>query len=322
MLAFGGTLKQKMQPNGGIKERYIMFCMVCGNEIKNGETLCRNCGAEQNIVPNLMQQQSIYRVQQQQQYEYNSSTAVTHNGKVSFGKAITLYFKNYVNFKGRASKSEYWWVILFNMIINALLYIISYNLPILGDALSSLTTAAFLIPSISLSIRRLHDVGKKGTYCFMGLIPIAGPVIMVIAYLKDSDGNNQWGPGPMVSVYGMNGLGNNDVQSQRIVTDNDICAMVYNHEPVNLYTPAAKNMMDSALRKILPSYTGTENIVEVLMYYDPQSIKQSIAITDIDSLMIILKALDFYIKQGNDPNVLGLVQQNVFIALKNEIMNK
>lgn len=201
-----------------------MFCMKCGNEIKNGERFCCNCGAEQNIIPNLVQQEGIYQIQQQQQY--NLSTLVVHNGKVSFGKAITLYFKNYVNFKGRASKSEYWWLFLFSMIINILSYIITYNLPILGSALSSLITIAFLLPSLSLSIRRLHDTGKSWVYMFMGLIPIAGPIIMLITYLKDSDGDNQWGPGPIAPVYDVNSFRNSDVQSQRIITDKDICQSV------------------------------------------------------------------------------------------------
>lgn len=126
---------------------------------------------------------------QQQNYDYSSFSANNSSNyksrSVSFGEAIKLFFVNYVNFSGRASKSEYWWAFLFNIIISTVLAFI----PFVGEVL----VLGLLIPGISVGVRRLHDVGRNGTYLFMGLIPIAGAIILIIEFCKDSTGDNQWG---------------------------------------------------------------------------------------------------------------------------------
>lgn len=259
--------------------------------------------------------QPTYQAPVQQQNAYNPNAGVAHNGKVGFGEAVKLFFKNYVNFSGRASKSEYWWVFLFNMIALIPVSLISSAVPPLGGACS----IALMIPGISLAVRRLHDTGKSGAYWFMGLIPLAGGIILLIEFLKDSDGDNQWGPGP-VAVGGSGQFVNTPVSNvapaQRVVTDNDIYAMALNHEPVNLNDPSAKGMLDAALSRIIPTYTGMEDLAGAMMLCDPQTIKANIAATDTDSLIVIFKALGYYIGQGGDANVLGMVQQNVLATLK------
>lgn len=267
-------------------------------------------------IPPQPVQQSVrpaYQAPVQTQNAYTPSTGTPHNGKVGFGKAISLFFKNYVNFSGRASKSEYWWVFLFNMITFIPLSLISSAVPPLG----SLCSIALMIPGISLAVRRLHDTGKSGAYWFMGLIPLAGGIILLIEFLKDSEGDNQYGPGPdSAAPQFVNAPVNNGYAAQGVITDNDIYAMAQNHEPVNVNTPEAKRMMDSALSRIVPTYTGIENLAGAMMLCDPQSIKASIAATDTDTLIVIFKALGFYIGQGADANILGMVQQNVLATLK------
>ena len=272
---------------------------------------------ESSVAPVQQQPaQPVYQAPVQPQNAYSPNAGEAHNGKVGFGKAISLFFKNYVNFSGRASKSEYWWVFLFNMLLFFPLGAISGVVPPLGG----LCSIALMIPGISLAVRRLHDTGKPGTWWFWGLIPIAGGIILLIQFLKDSEGDNQWGPGPVAAVYGsdqfVNIPVNNGVSAQRVITDNDVYAIAQNHEPVNVNTPDAKRMMDNALGRIVPTYTGIENLAGAMMLCDPQSIKASIAATDTDTLIVIFKALGFYIGQGGDANVLGMVQQNVLATLK------
>lgn len=176
-----------------------MFCEQCGSEIKDGARFCSNCGANVNaayfVTP---AQQSVYHETVQTWNAYNPNVGEVHNGKVGFGKAISLFFKNYANFKGRASKSEYWWGFLFNLIFGVILGQISDVAPLF----IGLCGIALIIPWIALTVRRLHDVGKSGAWYFMGFIPLAGAIILLIQCLKDSEGDNQWGPGPVVNVSG------------------------------------------------------------------------------------------------------------------------
>ena len=105
-----------------------------------------------------------------------------NNGKVDFLTAIKLFFKNYTNFSGRASRSEFWWCYLLTLLCGLI--------PVVGWILSLFC----LIPSLAVGFRRLHDTGKSAAYYFMALIPFVGAIIVLIQMLKDSDGDNQYGP--------------------------------------------------------------------------------------------------------------------------------
>ena len=104
---------------------------------------------------------------------------MANNGKVSFVEAIQLFFKNYTNFAGRASRSEYWWIVLLNILVSAVVGAIS-------PTLAGLWGLVTLIPSLALCVRRLHDVGKSGWFLLIGLIPLVGGIILLVQMLRDS----------------------------------------------------------------------------------------------------------------------------------------
>lgn len=91
----------------------------------------------------------------------------------SFTQAVRRFFTKYVVFSGRASRSEFWWFILFNVIVGA---IISGVMSIINrDAstlVSTLWTIAIFIPFLALSIRRLHDSNKSGWWILLPTIPL------------------------------------------------------------------------------------------------------------------------------------------------------
>lgn len=154
----------------------MSYCKKCGSELQEGVEICTSCGTNQNEEATAVE----------------ATSAVNDADRpksVTFGEAIKLFFTNYVNFTGRASKSEYWWAFLFQFIVG----IVAGFIPVLG----SLVSLALIIPNLSVSVRRLHDTGKAWYYWLLGLIPLAGFIIMIVLYCKDSDGDNQWGPGPL-----------------------------------------------------------------------------------------------------------------------------
>jgi uncharacterized membrane protein YhaH (DUF805 family) len=106
---------------------------------------------------------------------------------VNFQTAIRSGFQNYTNFKGRASRAEYWWWALFTVILSILLSSINGSL---GD-LGSLVT---LLPSIAVAIRRVHDVDRAGWFI---LVPIYN---LVLVLRRGDSGENRFGPPPPPST--------------------------------------------------------------------------------------------------------------------------
>ena len=110
--------------------------------------------------------------------------------------------KNYAVFDGRARRKEYWMFSLFNLIF-LIVAIILDN--VLGTAIGEvgfglfyfLYLLAVLIPSIAVTVRRLHDVGKSGWMLLISLIPIIGAIWLFVLYVTDSNpGENLYGPNP------------------------------------------------------------------------------------------------------------------------------
>ena len=107
-------------------------------------------------------------------------------------KWYLMVLQNSANFNGRARKSEYWYFVLFNMIFSfAFAFIDLYtNHPLLR----SLYSLIILLPSISVGVRRMHDVGKSWWYL---LIPIYN---LVLACTEGEKGENKYGPDPKQDI--------------------------------------------------------------------------------------------------------------------------
>jgi uncharacterized membrane protein YhaH (DUF805 family) len=103
--------------------------------------------------------------------------------------------KKYAVFSGRARRREFWFFVLFNFIISIILSIIDYFINY--QILTTLYSLGVLIPSIAVTIRRLHDTDRRGWWIFISLIPIIGAIVLLIFMVLDSQkGENRFGPNP------------------------------------------------------------------------------------------------------------------------------
>lgn len=107
---------------------------------------------------------------------------------MSFTNSIKSCFRNYANFKGRSSRSEYWWWALFSLIANA----VASNF--VNEDFGSLVSLVLLLPTIAVAVRRMHDVSRRGWWV---LVPI---VNLVFALTASKQEQNQWGPPPPPKV--------------------------------------------------------------------------------------------------------------------------
>ncbi|MCI5735023.1 MAG: DUF805 domain-containing protein, partial [Eubacterium sp.] len=112
--------------------------------------------------------------------------------KPSFKDCYIKFWKNYTNFSGRARRSEYWYVVLANILISLVTMI-----PYVGPVIDGLYMIAILVPTLALMVRRLHDLGKDWYYIFFALIPLVGQIIMLVWFCTDSQvGANEFGENP------------------------------------------------------------------------------------------------------------------------------
>jgi len=93
--------------------------------------------------------------------------------------------KKYNDFKGRSNRKEYWYFVLFNLLISILLLVIDDNFKLIIDRdtgiglLSTLYSLIVLLPGIAVSVRRLHDINKAGKWLFLIFIPIVGSLWLI-----------------------------------------------------------------------------------------------------------------------------------------------
>ncbi|ESP94786.1 DUF805 domain-containing protein [Pseudoalteromonas luteoviolacea] len=103
--------------------------------------------------------------------------------------------KNYVVFNGRARRKEYWMFVLFNLIFSVVIAVLD---GVLGTSFLSLIYAlAVLVPSVAVSIRRLHDTGRSGWWVLISLLPLIGAIVLLIFAVQEGDqDSNDYGPNP------------------------------------------------------------------------------------------------------------------------------
>ncbi len=130
---------------------------------------------------------------------------------MTFTQAIQSGLKNYAKFDGRASRSEYWWFTLFTILVYfGGIIVIAIIAGILGAILPQTAQAvitgiislvfflgllALIIPHLSLTFRRLHDINNSAWWLLIGFVPLVGSIVLLIFYCTPgTPGPNTFGP--------------------------------------------------------------------------------------------------------------------------------
>ena len=124
---------------------------------------------------------------------------------------LTVVRDNYANFEGRARRSEFWYFVLINALISLVLYGLMFAFGFFGLLLYCLYTLAVLIPNLAVSVRRLHDIGKSGWFYLIFLIPLIGPIWLLILFFTEGDsGPNEYGADPKRPYEDINEIGTSE----------------------------------------------------------------------------------------------------------------
>ena len=118
---------------------------------------------------------------------------------MTFSEAIkTSLVDKYATFSGRATRSEYWYVVLFGYLLALLIVLLGMMVdsPELIIGLSSVLSLILLVPGLAVCIRRLHDTGRSGWWYLLVLIPYIGAFALLIIFCLKSSEDNKYGPKP------------------------------------------------------------------------------------------------------------------------------
>ena len=115
------------------------------------------------------------------------------NPLISYWKRVVL--EKYADFTGRARRSEYWWFTLANIVAMVILILLVAVADIFW-VLYAIYGLALIVPSIAVTVRRLHDTDKSGWWILIALVPFVGGLILLVFLCIDSTprGPNQFGP--------------------------------------------------------------------------------------------------------------------------------
>lgn len=109
---------------------------------------------------------------------------------MKFTDAVKTCFTKYADFTGRASRSEYWWFVLFEVIVLIVAQIIH-------QYVYAIAALGFLLPALAAGARRLHDIGKSGWFLLLGLIPLVNFYLLFLLVQPSQTESNQFGAPPV-----------------------------------------------------------------------------------------------------------------------------
>ena len=194
-----------------------MFCKNCGSQVPDGTRFCTVCGAALTEAEKPAQsfggsrgetefrESGSYKEKpfvitntdtsggSSAQQEFNPNESY-HNP--SFGEALRSFFVRYIDFSGRSSRAEYWFVFLMNFIVSSAVTFMTKQISNVFGILDLIYNLAVLIPMLAIDFRRLHDTGRSGWFILLWFVPIVGWIILLVYHCQPSTGPNIYGPEP------------------------------------------------------------------------------------------------------------------------------
>lgn len=141
---------------------------------------------------------------------------------MTFIEAVRNCLSQYAGFQGRAPRSEFWWFSLFTLLVDLAIMLVGgmlisgtiMNIQANGESVASwyamtapnwmmsLAHLALFLPTLAVTVRRLHDVGRSGWWIFIMLVPLFGLLLLLFWWVQPSQHQtNAYGPSPLPAPW-------------------------------------------------------------------------------------------------------------------------
>lgn len=98
---------------------------------------------------------------------------------MTFAESVRTCLSKYVDFNGVASRSEFWWFMLF-------VFVAAVVLGWVSPLLANIFGLAMVLPELAVGARRLHDTGRSGWWQLLLLLPVIGLIILIVFWVQES----------------------------------------------------------------------------------------------------------------------------------------
>jgi uncharacterized membrane protein YhaH (DUF805 family) len=143
------------------------------------------------------------------QVSLDTPPATQRGKRMSLGTAISTCLGKFATFRGRASRSEYWWFYLFCFLCMIAGYVVDLSVgttieddkgEFAGGAFFWLSFLVLVVPQISAVVRRLHDTDRSGWWYWIALVPLVGIILLVWTCMRGTAGENRFGTDPLADT--------------------------------------------------------------------------------------------------------------------------
>lgn len=186
-------------------------CIKCGVLVGDGDKYCQHCGAE----PDPKAVVCVKCGRTLKPFKGEKGKVRKNENVRTIREAIRSYYAHYTEFSGRACRAEFWFSYLFNWLILLGMWIMvallttiklqcgwNVDAVIIGvDAIGVVWVVLVnLLPTLAVTVRRLHDTGRSGWWCLISLVPLVGTILLLVWLCQDSEyGTNAYGNNPKLA---------------------------------------------------------------------------------------------------------------------------
>jgi len=126
---------------------------------------------------------------------------------MNFSEAVRSALNQYAKFEGRARRAEYWYFALLTSVVSILCQVITMvgrdpsAISLLLMIVAAVVSLALVLPSLAVTVRRLHDTGRSGWFLLIAFIPLVGGILLLVWMCsRGTNGPNRFGLDPIPAI--------------------------------------------------------------------------------------------------------------------------